>query len=231
MVFKLIYNLYFILQRFLVDCFGLSVQEVTIRCDTINKYINETTKLLKKLSFNRQLHKLFLESNMEWPVNGVNSEEERYFTTLIKRQQFYSCNNCFSHAFGVSLMTSLVRLVKTTQKLEALSLGCIEELTANASLMLEPLQLYHSKHLTHLSLASVKDDSEHYDFLELEDSTFKSFVNLSILTLDYDFLSDALLKSLDNGLMKRLVIHVHGWHDDYAVGTSNEAWQYFVEKK
>lgn len=50
--------------RFLTDRFALSVQEATIRWD-IPKYVDymgETYRVLKKLSSNKQLKKLFLES-------------------------------------------------------------------------------------------------------------------------------------------------------------------------
>lgn len=106
----------------------------------------------------------------------------------------------------------------------------MEELTANATIILEPLRLHHAKHLTHLSLASIKDDPDYYDVFELDNSIFNSFIRLSILTLDYEFVSDTLLKALDNGCMQRLVIHVHGWKKDYPE-TTNRAWQVFVQKK
>ena len=121
-------------------------------------------------------------------------------------------------------------MIETTNCLEALSLGCIEELTASASVLLEPLQHYHAKHLTHLSLASIKDDPDHYDFLELDCSIFSSFYRLTILTVDYDYVSDTLLNALDNGVLERLVIHVHGLDDDYP-GTSNEAWETLTRNK
>lgn len=128
------------------------------------------------------------------------------------------------------LVKSVVNIIETSNCLETLSLGCREELIKNLSLILEPLRLHHSKHLTHLSLASVKDDPDYYDFFELDNSIFNSFIRLSILTLDYEYVSDTLLEALDNGCMQRLVIHIHGWKEDYP-GTTNMAWQIFVQKK
>lgn len=127
-------------------------------------------------------------------------------------------------------MESLVKIIETSNCLEGLSLGCIEELTSSASMILEPLQHYHAKHLTSLCLASVKDDPDHYDFLELDTSLFSSFCRLTVLTIDYDYVNDTLLNSLDNGVLEKFVIHVHGLDDDYP-GTSNQAWENFTQKK
>lgn len=136
----------------------------------------------------------------------------------------------FSYKSSESLVKSVVNIIETSNCLETLSIGCREELIVNISDILEPLRLHHSKHLTHLSLASIKDDPEYYDFCEIDNSIFNSFIRLSILTLDYEYVSDTLLAALDNGCMQRLVIHVHDWKKDYP-GTTNVAWQMFVQKK
>ncbi|XP_029055392.1 F-box only protein 33 [Osmia lignaria lignaria] len=190
--------------------FGLSVREVTIRCDTPNHSVEEALSLLKKLSCNRQLRKLFLESSSSsFEYDDDNDDSPGYTTPLIK---------------------SLVKIIETSNRLEALSLGCIEELTASAAVLLEPLRLHHAKHLTTLSLASVRDEPDDYDFLQFDyEFVFSSFVRLSILTLDYEFITDYLLQALDNGTMERLVIHVHGWNDHY-LGTTDSAWQNFIQK-
>ncbi|XP_076649282.1 F-box only protein 33 [Halictus rubicundus] len=196
--------------RFLADSFGFSVHEATIRCDTPNHSADETVAILKKLSCNRQLRKLFLESSSSSFEYEDDDDINGYVTPLIK---------------------PIVKIIETANRLEALSLGCIEELIASAGVLLQPLRMNHAKHLTTLSLASVRDDPD-YNFCELGfdyELCFNSFVRLSILTLDYEFVSDQLLKALDNGVMERLVIHVHGWNDSYA-GTSEVAWQTFVQK-
>lgn len=136
----------------------------------------------------------------------------------------------FSNCYRSTLIESVANIIETSNYLEALSLGCTEELIVNMFIILEPLRLHHAKHLTHLSLASVKDDPDYYDFFELDNTIFNSFIRLSVLTLDYEFVSDTLLKALDNGCMQRLVIHVHGWKNDYP-GTTNMAWQMFSQKK
>lgn len=200
--------------RFLVSCFGLSVQDVTISCETSGVYVKEAVNLIKKLSNNRQLRKLFLEPTnctFEWPIRRIENEDD------------------WIRSFSTSVMESLVKIIETSNCLEGLSLGCIEELTSSASMILEPLQHYHAKHLTSLCLASVKDDPDHYDFLELDTSLFSSFCRLTVLTIDYDYVNDNLLNALDNGVLERLVIHIHGLDDDYP-GTSNQAWENFTLK-
>lgn len=136
----------------------------------------------------------------------------------------------FSNCYRFTLMEPVANIIETSNYLEVLSLGCTEELIMNMFVILEPLRLHHAKHLTHLSLASVKDDPDYHNFFELDYTIFNSFIRLSVLTLDYEFVSDTLLKALDNGCMQRLVIHVHGWRNDFP-GTTNMAWQMFSQKK
>ncbi|XP_058810849.1 F-box only protein 33 [Phymastichus coffea] len=191
--------------RCLSNWFKFSVQEVTIRCESSNAFVREALYVLQKLSENRQLRKLFLEPSkcmFEYPNQEVN---------------------------GDNLLRLLLNIVETSNSLEALSLGCIEELAEDLICILEPLKNRHANRLTHLALASVKDDPERYDFLELDGALFTHFQQLSILTIDYDHLSDDLLLALTSGLMQRLVIHVHGWNGEYE-GASNSAWIAFTQK-
>jgi hypothetical protein len=195
-----------LLFRCLSSWFKFSVQEVTIRCESANNYVREALFVLKKLSGNRQLRKVLLEPircMFEYPTQEVNSKK---------------------------LLKQLLNIMENSNCLEVLSLGCIEELTEDLTFILEPLNHNHANRLTHLSLASIKDDPEHYNFLELDYSLFDSFSRLSILTIDYDHFSDDLLQALNSGTMERLVIHVHGWNGEY-VGTSNNAWIAFTQKK
>ncbi|XP_076623713.1 F-box only protein 33 [Colletes latitarsis] len=197
--------------RFLAESFGLSVHEAIIRCDTPNNVADDTLAILKKLSCNRQLCKLFLE----------------FSSSFIDYKDDKNINE-----YKISLIKPFVKIIETANRLEALSFGCIEELTVSAGVILESLRQHHAKHLTILSLASVRDDPDNYDFLDLgvdSELFFNSFIRLSILTLDYDFVSDSLLKALDTGTMERLVIHVHRLGRHYA-GTTDNAWQVFVQK-
>ncbi|XP_015592478.1 F-box only protein 33 [Cephus cinctus] len=199
--------------RFMTNCFGLSVREATVRCDIVNRCLKEASRLLKKLGGNTYLRKLFLEPSsctLYWPTLRVDcTKKDRYFCTHI--------------------MESLHKIVENSNCLEALSFGCLEDLTASAGPIMESLQRHHAKHLTHLSLASVKDDPGDYVLSDLDSCMFRSFVRLSYLTVDYDYVSNSLLEALDSGLMERLVIHVHGYEEDHP-GTTNNSWINFVGK-
>lgn len=133
--------------------------------------------------------------------------------------------NCFR-----KLIESILRIMENANSLQHLNLGCIEDIAPNVHLILESLKFHQSKHLTHLCLASVKDDPNKYEFTEVDSSSFCSFPYLTTLSIDYEFVNDALLKALDNGLMEKIVIHVHGWEETYA-GTSNQGWEIFCLKK
>lgn len=193
----------------MAENFGLSVEDVTIRCDIPNHSAEETLALLKKLNCNRQLRKLFLESSSSMFACEDDDDTEGYITPLIK---------------------SLGKIIETSNRLEALSLGCID-IRTSISTILKLLSQHHAKHLKTLCLASIRDDPNKHNFVELDyERIFNPFVRLSILTLDYEFVNDSLLKALDSGRMERLVIHVHGWNYRY-LGTSDSAWRTFAYKK
>lgn len=183
------------------------MQEVTIICDISNYCAKETLALLKKLRYNRQLRKLFLE-----PINSTFEYEDGTKCTK-------------------ALVSSLISIIKKSNRLEALSLGCIEDLIGSARQIVIHLRNYQAKHLRTLALASVKDDPDDFNVFNAGfGHLFDSFARLSILTLDYEFLTNSLLKALDSGTMERLVIHVHGWHYQFS-GTADGSWQSFVQKK
>lgn len=64
--------------RSLANYFALSVHEATIRWDKPIHidYVGETYKLLKQLSHNKQLRKLFLEFNSN--AFPFDNEDDRY---------------------------------------------------------------------------------------------------------------------------------------------------------
>ena len=182
---------------------------MTIKCEPEHHLVKEVLTLLRKLGNNRQLHKLILE-----PTRDMFEESSLEVNSQIMMQQLF-------------------KIIKTSNKLEMLSLGCIEELTENMSNLLDLLRRHQSDHLTHLSLASVKEDPDHYDVLEIDCSLFNSFSKLSVLTIDYDHLCDELLLALNSGIMERIVIHVHNWDAiyDHMYGASDDSWKEFTEKK
>ncbi|KAG7211356.1 hypothetical protein KM043_010646 [Ampulex compressa] len=195
--------------RFLADSFGRSVHEVTIRCYLSRDLIEESSFLLTKLFHNRHLRKLFLES------------DSRAFGNLENEDYDWECP---------TFMMCLLSVVKTSTRLEAVSLGCIEELADSAHLLVHYLREYHAKHLRHLSLASVIDNTRHFSSVDMDLNIFNSFTNLAILTVDYSCVRDELLQALDNGVMERLVIHIHSWNCLPAELTSDAAWGRFVQK-
>lgn len=69
----------FPLNRFLANCFARSVREATIKCETTGHYVDETSRLLAKLSSNVHLRKIFLEPSsctFEWPIRRTDSKDE-----------------------------------------------------------------------------------------------------------------------------------------------------------
>ncbi|KAH0551261.1 F-box only protein 33 [Cotesia glomerata] len=196
----------------LADCFGLSVQNATVRCQ-IPHCSFELEKLLRNLCENRNLRRLIVEpstSTFEWSFTSYDDMEAL-------------------ETWTESLYLSILKIIETSKRLEALTLGCVEELVLNAGEILEVLGYYHGKHLTHLGLASVKEDPENYQFVILNSITFQQFISLTILTLDYDCLNDTMLESLTSGTLERLVVHVHDWKENYH-GTSDHAWELFTQK-
>lgn len=125
----------------------------------------------------------------------------------------------------------ILKIIETSQCLNTLSLGCIEDLCIeSADAILEGLQAHQAKNLRHLSLASVKDDFNQCDSPLYNTIMFSSFVTLTTLTIDYQHVTDNLLLALDNGQMQRIVIHVHDSitsHDS----ASNDTWENFVRNK
>ncbi|XP_057331551.1 F-box only protein 33 [Microplitis mediator] len=197
---------------YLGDCFGLSVQNATVRCQIPHCSL-ELEKLLRNLCENRNLRRLFVEpstSTFEWSFTCYDDMEAL-------------------ETWTESLYLSIIKIIETSKRLEALTLGCVEELVLNAGEVLEMLGYYHGKHLTHLGLASVKEDPENYQFVILNSITFQQFISLTILTLDYDYLNDTMLGSLTSGTLERLVVHVHNWKENYT-GTSDDAWELFTQK-
>lgn len=125
----------------------------------------------------------------------------------------------------------MVNIIKTSKRVEVLTLGCLEDLAARSGEIVAALSSsHHERYVTHLGLASVKDDPEHYKCATLDLLTLRSFERLTVLTIDYDNVSDSLLGALSYGNLMRLVIHVHNLYKNLP-GTTNAAWQSFVQKK
>ncbi|XP_011313575.1 F-box only protein 33 [Fopius arisanus] len=192
--------------RHLADCFALSVQNATIRCQTPH-WSPELESLLRNFQDNRNLKKLIIEptsSTFEWTTNLNDS--------CIWTERIYK---------------SLLKIISTTKQLKVLTLGCNEDLSVRSRELIDTLILHHGKQLTHLGLASVKEDPENYESIHLNPIIFRQFESLVVLTLDYEHLNNILLDSLTSGTLERLVVHIHDWQYDHP-GTSNESWQRFT---
>ncbi|XP_063984787.1 F-box only protein 33 isoform X2 [Diachasmimorpha longicaudata] len=192
--------------RHLAECFALSVQNATIRCQTLH-WSDQLESLLWNLRDNRNLKKLIIEPTSSSFEGSANCNDTSKRTDRIYK--------------------SLLKIIATAKQLKALSLGCNEDLSVRLEELIDTLILHHGKHLTHLGLASVKEDPENYEYVSLHPIVFSQFESLVVLTLDYEHLSDTLLESLTSGNLERLVVHVHNWRDDQP-STSNVSWQRFV---
>jgi len=71
-------------------------------------------------------------------------------------------------------------LIERCRQLEALSLGCSEELTVYVGAFLDLLARHQACSLRYLGLASVKDDPDDYILLDLDPSLFRSFQMLQV---------------------------------------------------
>ena len=71
-------------------------------------------------------------------------------------------------------------LIERCRQLEALSLGCSEELTVYVGAFLDLLARHQACSLRYLGLASVKDDPDDYILLDLDSSLFRSFQMLQV---------------------------------------------------
>lgn len=85
-------------------------------------------------------------------------------------------------------------LVEQCQRLEALSLGCSEELTVYIGAFLDLLARHQACSLRYLGLASVKDDPDDYLLLDLDPGLFRSFQMLQVCILL--FVADLTVLSL-----------------------------------
>lgn len=195
--------------RHLADCFGLSVQNAIVKCQT-PFCTPDLERLLSNFRDNRNLRKLFMETTTG-TFSWIRNDNE---IIDMGTEPIYH---------------SIIKIIETSKQLEALTLGCIEELSVKSMEIVEELAHHHGSSLTHLGLASVKEDPENYECHLLSNIALRQFQSLIILTLDYDYLSDSMLESLTSGTLERLVIHVHNWKEDHP-GTTNTAWLIFKEK-
>lgn len=76
-------------------------------------------------------------------------------------------------------------LIEQCQRLEALTLGCSEELTVYVGAFLDLLARHQACSLRYLGLASVKDDPDDYVLLDVDPALFRSFQMLQVGFVQY----------------------------------------------
>uniref|UniRef100_A0A1B0D4Q6 Uncharacterized protein n=1 Tax=Phlebotomus papatasi TaxID=29031 RepID=A0A1B0D4Q6_PHLPP len=135
----------------------------------------------------------------------------------------YSAEN-FLHSGLIEPIKSL--LGRRNPAMAHLNVGSCEHLTIYCQDFLRSLACPQELHL--LAMASVKENPAFYYVGNLEASLFDKCTNLRLLSIDYDFLSDELLRVLQLLNLKRLILHIHAFDKNHA-GTSDEAWRSFQE--
>jgi hypothetical protein len=91
------------------------------------------------------------------------------------------CKGCLLCCYvGRHMLKPVRMLIEHCRRLEALSLGCSEELTVYVGAFLDLLVRHQSCSLRHLGLASVKDDPDDYILLDFDPTLFRSFHRLQV---------------------------------------------------
>ncbi|KAG5872561.1 hypothetical protein JTB14_033979 [Gonioctena quinquepunctata] len=176
-------------------------------------------------------------------VNSLSSECVEEFIILL--QQLGKNNNLKSliikpthcrletpsNRFGIRCDSDCGELMDLLRSclpsLSKFSIGCIEDLSLCLEDILEHLD---PSVVTHLGLASVKDDPLKYQANYFDPKLIVPFTKLEVLSIDYDQLSDDFLSKLDSATeLKRLIVHLHGIRKNHP-GTTNRAWIDFTEK-
>ncbi|XP_064618606.1 F-box only protein 33-like [Lineus longissimus] len=195
--------------KYLAERCGRFVKTATVEFNSTSVWdVREFAKMLEILADNRNLEKLSIQPtscHIEWPERDGSRVVDQYFT-----------------------MTEAI--IKNCRKLKHLSLGCSEDLMANADYLLSELAIHHSNSLETLHLSTVKEDPESYGLLDLPVDMFQSFPHLTVLGIDYDYLTNSLLEifvTKKTAQLEKLVIHVHGIEPDHEK-IRNETWQCLV---
>lgn len=118
------------------------------------------------------------------------------------------------------------RIMRTANKLEAISFGCEEQLLDCVDSFLCLLGQYQSHSLKSLHISSVKEYPESYNVPSVTPEMFAPFDNLIELSLDYDYVCNELLECLAKPgkvPLRRLTIHVHNNIDGHPL-ERDAAW-------
>ncbi|XP_059615566.1 F-box only protein 33 [Phlebotomus argentipes] len=130
----------------------------------------------------------------------------------------------FLHSGLIEPIKSL--LGRRSPAIRHLNLGSCERLSMYCPEFLRALACPQELRL--LAMASVKENPSFYYVGNLEASLFDKCSNLRLLSIDYDFLSDELLRVLQLLHLERIVLHIHAF-DKTQSGSSDDAWRSFQD--
>ncbi|KAJ8983369.1 hypothetical protein NQ317_010460 [Molorchus minor] len=192
--------------RFYIYTFAKIVSEANIKLYSLSvECMEEFVILLQLLSENNNLKSLIIE-----PTHCRFKYLQNYITNF-----FVALDDPWD------IMTLLK---PNLPKLSKFSIGCVEDLTYFLEDILKKLS---PTKVTHLGLASVKDDPLKYEVSYFSPDLIVPFTKLKVLSIDYDQLSDEFLCKLEKAkYLKRLVVHLHGVRKNHP-GTTEKAWTDF----
>lgn len=123
-----------------------------------------------------------------------------------------------------------MEITLNTRKLQHLSLGCITEFCEKSAEIVFNLGQHHANTLYSLHVASVRENPQ-ISNVGQPLSGLCTLKMLQILSIDYDQLSNEILKSLSSNpvTLKQLNLHVHNVDFDKRL-ISKESWRILVSK-
>nr|CAD7197661.1 unnamed protein product [Timema douglasi] len=80
----------------------------------------------------------------------------------------------------LKVVKPLKLLVTNSHQLERLNMGCSEHLSVSALGMINLISKHQARSLRHLGLATVKDDPNNYELLDLDPSLMRNFHRLQV---------------------------------------------------
>lgn len=191
--------------KFYTSTFGGIVSEATIVLNSLSPIcMFEFILLLRLLNENNHLQSLILEP--------THCRFEILLNKLIYQREESSIHEI------------LDLIIAILPRLSQFSIGCVEDLAHYTDYILRSL---NPSKVTLLALASVKDDPVKYEESYFDPELITPFIQLKILSIDYDQLSDNFLYKLEGSKnLERLVVHLHTIPQGHQ-GTSNTAWKDF----
>jgi F-box protein 33 len=196
--------------RLLADVCGRFVRQAQVDFNSLCVTdVRETLRLLHILSTNFNLETLALKPRscqIAWPDNREPVRTSDLF------------------------LDGVENAIQQARQLKHLSLGCISELCDHADELVELLTTHQMSSLQTLHIASVKENPDSYGLVDLPGESFAIFANLSVLGIDYDYVTDNLLlgfASAGRVPLGKLVVHVHGI-DSNQKPVSNNTWRQIV---